>query len=332
MNSLVSGIARAALASAAGVGIVLGATHVQGALAVGPAPAATEAAALDHRRRAWRLGRVPRPRARGGARAGRPPGAPAARRGVGPAAHPHRHHPVQHARLAHPDPAARCDRGQARHRACRDRRHRPHHPHGRPRHGHPVVGPRPRRSPVLARTRRGPPGARLGTVHGCRGRVLGPRRRQRTGPSGTPRPDQPRWQPGHRRRDAARPRRRRADRAGQGHRRPGPRAHRLPARLDLRRPDHPRRARRRRGWCRVRGGQRPVARRHPCGRVGRRRRRCGTLSRPGGPGRPGRRPGGPARGRPRRRGGGRAGASADAVGPPCAAHRRGHPHRRRPGP
>ena len=44
MNSLVSGIARAALASAAGVGIVLGATHVQGALAVGPAPAATEAA------------------------------------------------------------------------------------------------------------------------------------------------------------------------------------------------------------------------------------------------------------------------------------------------
>ncbi|MEO5982164.1 MAG: DUF5719 family protein [Pedococcus sp.] len=39
MNPLVSGIARATLASAAGVGIVLGAAHVQGALAVGPGPA-----------------------------------------------------------------------------------------------------------------------------------------------------------------------------------------------------------------------------------------------------------------------------------------------------
>ena len=44
MKPVVSGIARATLASAAGVGIVLGAVHVQGALAVGPTAADTTAA------------------------------------------------------------------------------------------------------------------------------------------------------------------------------------------------------------------------------------------------------------------------------------------------
>ncbi|GAB3066010.1 DUF5719 family protein [Pedococcus soli] len=44
MNPLVGGVARATLAAAAGVGIVLGAVHVQGALAVGPAPGTPAAA------------------------------------------------------------------------------------------------------------------------------------------------------------------------------------------------------------------------------------------------------------------------------------------------
>lgn len=43
MNAVLSGIARATLASAAGVGLVLGAAQVEGALDVAPAPASTQA-------------------------------------------------------------------------------------------------------------------------------------------------------------------------------------------------------------------------------------------------------------------------------------------------
>ena len=44
MNPLVTGVARATVVAAAGVGLVLGAAQVQGALAVGPAPAAVDTA------------------------------------------------------------------------------------------------------------------------------------------------------------------------------------------------------------------------------------------------------------------------------------------------